>query len=512
MPKISKAAKEKKVVSKTKKTPIKTKKAALKKPVKKKVIKKARPKEANKITVDIISDEDIFNDSANLTNDIFSSWPSFEDQKKETDSEYKDVEEVENDGLVDNNLPTTDSYDKQRNFFSDWSAQNEHEEEIEDPRPKRSIGLYRRQAFFYLGATAVLLLAVLYLFFAKLTITIIPEGETVNDSITLNISTASSSIDSSSLSNSRNIDGDIQILEIEAEKTYPVSGEEVAGEEVFGEVKIINNYSKAQTLVATTRLLTPDGKLFRLKDRVSIPAGGTTKATVYADKPVAGLIVDSGTRFTIPGLWAGLQDKIYAENDEDLTLQTQVKRIVKQSDIDQAKKDINEVINLKLKNELKSLNTDKAAVYDETASDLTLETDVKLAEERSEFLIKAKKKVTVIFFSKEKAASLAAARLSLLVSDDKQLVGFDKEKIAYSLEDYNKNNNVADVKASFSGTMSLKSDATIIDPKKITGLSEQQVAEYLNSFPEIKEFKLKFWPSFIKNAPILPDKIEIDFK
>lgn len=511
MPKIRKATTEKKVVSKTKKTPIKTKKVALKKPAKKKVTKKTYPKEANKITVDIISDKDIFNDSANLTNDIFSSWPSFDDQKKETDSEYEEVEDNDHD-LADDSLPDADLYDKQRNFFSDWNAQSEHKEEVEDPRPKRSIGLYRRQAFFYLGATAVLLLAVLYLFFAKLTITIIPKGESINDSISLNISTASSSVDSSSLSNSRNIDGDIQILEIEAEKNYSVSGEEVAGEEVFGEVKIVNNYNKTQTLVATTRLLTPDGKLFRLKDRVSIPAGGTTKATVYADKPVSGLIVESGTRFTIPGLWAGLQDKIYAENDENLTLQTQVKRIVKQSDIDQAKKDINEVINLKLKNDLKSLSADKAAVYDETVGDLTIETDVKLAEERSEFLIKAKKKVTVIFFSKEKAASLAAARLSLLVSDDKQLVSFDKEKISYSLEDYNKNENIANVKASFSGTMSLKSDATIIDPKKITGLSEQQVAEYLNSFPEIKEFKLKFWPSFIKNAPILPDKIEIDFK
>lgn len=507
MPKTSKTIKEKKTVSKTKKSPTKTKRATTTKSVKKKITKKPQVKEANKITVDIISDEEIFSDSDNLTNDIFSSWPNFDTPKEE--SALNDEEDRESNYTTQ---PTVSSYDKQRNFFSDWHAQDQNMSESEDSRPKRSINLYRRQALFYLGATTVLLLAVSYLFFAKLTITLTPEGETIKDSISLNVSTASSSENSVSLSNSRNIDGDIKILEIEAEKTYPVAGEEIAGEEVFGTVKIINNYTKSQTLVATTRLLTPDGKLFRLKDRVSIPAGGSVEAVVYADTPVTGLIVNSGTRFTIPGLWAGLQDKIYAENENDLTLQTQVKRVIKQSDIDQAKKDINEVINLKLKNELKNISDDKAVVYDETISDLLFKTDVKLGDERSEFLVKAKKNFTVILFSKEKVASLASARLSLLISDDKQLAAFDKDKISYYLENYNQNENIASIKASFDGIMSLKSDAAIIDPKKITGLSEQQVSQYLNSFPEIKNFELKFWPSFIKNAPILPDKIEIKFK
>src|SRR3989338_2595118 len=64
-----------------------------------------------------------------------------------------------------------------------------------------------------------------------------------------------------------------------------------------GTVKIYNNLSFAQALVATTRLLSQEGVLFRLKSAVTIPAGGSVDAPVYADLPgVSGDI--KPTRFT----------------------------------------------------------------------------------------------------------------------------------------------------------------------------------------------------------------------
>jgi len=538
MPITSKKTKIKKVVPKKKTSTTKVKEAPAKKKVvkksvvKKKVVKKTTespaPKKANQIVVDIISDDDDkFSGYNNITPEqkpvspVFSSWSDFE-RKPQAEAEdiLSDVDKDEEpQGLEPSEI---EEYDKQKKFFSDWAAQNAPKEGEEKPSlapTKKSIGLYRRQAFFYIGATLILLLAVAYFFFVKLTVIISPQGETINDSVSFNIvgANASSTATSTDIeAANKTINGNLQISEITAEKTYQTTGEEVstgqASGNVTGTVTLINKYSENQPLVVKTRLLSSDGKLFRLKKSVNVPAGGSITAEVYADKAGADMTVDAGTRFTIPGLWAGIQDRIYAENSEAFTYQSQVKRLVKQSDLDAAKKDINEVLDLKVKNDLQSVASDQAVVYGDTDGDVTTEFNVKLGDEVSSFTVKAKKKIVVATFSKDKAIELAKARLNLVVSDDKQLSNFDDSKITYTLENYDDTTKTAEVKEYFTGIMSLKSDSSLIDRNKLVGLNEAQISQYLDTFPEVKEYKLDFWPTFIKTAPNLPDRINIEIK
>lgn len=544
MPKISKTPKVKKIAAKkktstvkAKETPVKkktVKKPTVKKAAKTSSVKKEAPKKTNKVIVDIISDEQesFFGYDGNDQNaepinlaPVFSSWPNFdkkneaEDILSETDEEDEDIQEEEeedDEAFAEEN----EEYDKQKKFFSDWASQNAPKEGEERPSlapVKKSIGLYRRQAIFYLGATLILLLAVAYFFFVKLTVLISPQGETINDSVSFNVvatdaSSTATSTDSAEAVN-KTINGNLQITEVSAEKTYQTASDDVSGDEstglVTGTVTLINKYNKTQPLVAKTRLLSPDGKLFRLKEAVSIPAGGTATASVYADKNGADMAVDANTRFTIPGLWAGIQDRIYAENPAPLTYQLQEKRVIKQSDLDKAKKDINEVIDLKIKNQLQTITSDKAAVSGDIDDEIVTEFNAKVGDEKSDFTVKAKKKVIIATFSKDKVIELAKARLSLVISDDKQLSNFNTSQITYSLENYDQLNKTAEIKAYFTGLMSLKSDSSLIDRKKLVGLNEKQISQYLDTFPEVKEYKLEFWPSFIKTAPNLPDRINI---
>jgi hypothetical protein len=538
MPKITKTAKVKKVSVTKKKTPTKTKVVAVKKKVvskkvtKKPVTKKAKPialKKTNHITIDVISDDEVTpNESLSAVGQPFSNWPDFNKKRETVNNEtYNETEEnnqapdLETESeLESDNQDDIEAYDKQKKFFADWATQNtpKNGEEKQSLAPKKSVGLYRRQAFFYIGATIILLVAVFYLFFSKLTVLILPQGETINDSLTFNISDAkaTSTATSTELSDksAKNIDGDVSVIEVSAEKTYQTTGEQtLGGEEVTGTVNLINKYNKAQALVATTRLLSADGKLFRLKEAVNIPAGGTVSADVYADKPSPEMAITAATSFTIPGLWAGMQTQIYAESNSAFNYQTKVKKFIKQDDLDLAKKDINEVLDLKVKNELSKADDTKIVVYGE-AGDNSLVTDfnAKLGDEQANFTVTAKKKIAVITFSKARAASLAEARLSLLVPDDKQLFNFDKNKINYTLDNFDEVNKVATVKALFNASMSLRSDSSLIDRKKLVGLNRSQLSQYLSSFPEIKSYELVFSPSFISNAPTLPDKINIQIK
>ena len=523
MPKISKTSKVKKVVPKkktsiTKAKEVTVKKKTIKKTAPRKIIKKTASKKANKIVIDIISDdENKFSPYQEEVNEIsktkastpvFSSWSDFDRKIKTVDI----LSEVEKDDFKEIEPEDREEYNKQKNFFSDWAVQNAPKEGEDKPSlaPKKSVGLYRRQAFFYLGATLILLIAVAYFFFVKLTILVTPQGEIVNDSVSFNITDTSAISTASSTTPSeitnKTINGNLQIQEISAEKIYQTSGDNVSGSSttgtLTGTVTLINNSSRNQPLVATTRLLSVDGKLFRLKEMVNIPAGGTIAANVYADKPGADNTPDSTTKFTIPGL--GTQDKIYAEN-----YQIQTNKVIKQSDLDQAKKDISEVLDLKEKNELQASSTDQAIVYADTTGDVVTEFDSKVGDTKAEFTVKAKKNIVVATFSKDKVIELAKARLSLVISDDKQLSNFNTNQITYSLDNFNETTKTAEIKAYFTALMSLKSDSALIDRNKLVGLNEQQISQYLNTFPEVKDYQLEFWPSFIRTAPSLPDRINI---
>jgi type IV pilus assembly protein PilM len=116
-------------------------------------------------------------------------------------------------------------------------------------------------------------------------------------------------------------DGKIQatLIDVETTASKLVTHAATAVEGLsVGTVRIVNNSSGGQTLIATTRLLSESGVLFRIKDRVFVPAGGNVAVAVAADKPgAAGDIPPS--RFTVPGLPPSQQQLVYGESDAAMT-------------------------------------------------------------------------------------------------------------------------------------------------------------------------------------------------
>lgn len=116
----------------------------------------------------------------------------------------------------------------------------------------------------------------------------------------------------------------------EVSVTVQASGEpSSSGQKSQGAVTIYNEYgTEPQSLVATTRLETPDGKIFRITKGVTVPGmteqGGTTKpgaveVTVVADQ--TGSSYDIGpTTFTIPGFKGNPKyGKFYAKSTSAMT-------------------------------------------------------------------------------------------------------------------------------------------------------------------------------------------------
>jgi hypothetical protein len=94
-----------------------------------------------------------------------------------------------------------------------------------------------------------------------------------------------------------------QIVTVDKVATANVPAESTVttSDPASGKIAITNRQTGTQALIKNTRFATPEGFVFRIRDSISIPAGGTVTATVYADE--AGEKYNIGpTTFTIPGL------------------------------------------------------------------------------------------------------------------------------------------------------------------------------------------------------------------
>ncbi|MEK7620335.1 MAG: hypothetical protein AAB413_03815, partial [Patescibacteria group bacterium] len=137
--------------------------------------------------------------------------------------------------------------------------------------------MYRRIALTFIVLVAAALLAVLYLSTVQAVIHVDSTEEPITTEFVANVyevPTRATDVRGAVVSGML---GRTQTFEPTGDSSKTV--EDIAR----GTVTITNNLTFAQSLVATTRFLSESGVLFRLEDSVSIPAGGSVKAEVYAD-------------------------------------------------------------------------------------------------------------------------------------------------------------------------------------------------------------------------------------
>jgi len=113
-------------------------------------------------------------------------------------------------------------------------------------------------------------------------------------------------------------------------KSFRASGEKYVERKAEGELTIYNAYSSdVQPLVRATRFKTPDGKIYRLVEGITVPAAKivdgkivpeSTTAKVVADKAGAEYNIGPTERFSIPGFEGGPKfDTFYASSDKPIS-------------------------------------------------------------------------------------------------------------------------------------------------------------------------------------------------
>lgn len=384
-----------------------------------------------------------------------------------------------------------------------------------------SLNLYRKIAVSFFVLTTLLLLVVLYLSFSQATIVITAEQGKISKELTLNVQgEATSDLSGIFLEKNFSIDG-----------TFPATGMKVISTEVGGKAIIINNYSRSQPLLSTTRLLSENGLLFRTKERVIAPAGGRVEVNIYADNPSLENAIGP-SKFIIPGLWPGLQDKIYAVSQAPMKKLENSIKVATDRDIAQAKSALAGQIKTKALADFQSqlaaqgITNENVIIVqipafagasasvpisigttaDRSAGKGDL-SGVVAGQQGEAFKLSGALNVQGVAIPKANLSLLLQSRLATSLASDQLLSSVDLNSIDLSLVQFNVDTKEATIKAAVSGQISLQPES--IDKEKLIGLSKDEAIAYFKSFPTVKDVTITFSPFWVRRVPAMMNHIKL---
>ncbi len=185
---------------------------------------------------------------------------------------------------------------------------DDEDEDDEDNGPRRRIGgrVWTVIAIIIVLALGGAYIASAYFSHANITITFKKTPWTWQGNLTVDKSASTDDIANGVLA------GQVFTSNKNITDTYKASGQQNVSLKATGMITIYNDYStKPQELVATTRFLTPDGKIFRITNNVSVPgatqgANGSLRASsitapIVADQAGPNYNIGPVAKLTIPG-------------------------------------------------------------------------------------------------------------------------------------------------------------------------------------------------------------------
>ncbi len=296
-----------------------------------------------------------------------------------------------------------------------------------------------------------------------------------------------------------------------------------------GTVKIINNYSKPQTLVKTTRLLTSDNKLFRIDKNVTVPAGGSVEVSAYADKPGAEFAIGP-TKFTIPGLYVDLQKLIYAESKTSFSLQTvQVTPVTptkaqptvptrptatkpgaltpSQDVIDAAERIATDETLDRAKRQLASEVTESASL--EGVYFTKIRKEILPGSTPQSFIVYVQADVTAVYYPKDDMLVLVRTKLREKVPSDRELIPFDDTSIRYQIESVDPRTETATIRVQADASAQLTSTSDALKKENMTGKSKQELINTLDKVDGIESVDVTTSPGWLRKIPTMPERIDL---
>lgn len=293
------------------------------------------------------------------------------------------------------------------------------------------------------------------------------------------------------------------------------------GSKAKGKVVLYNTFStEAQPLVATTRLESPEGKIFRITKSLTIPGytfeegaikPGTIEVEVQADE--GGESYNIGpSKFTVPGFSSSeKREKIYAESTAPMAgggLAESKERTVSESDVSTAQKQatdriIGEILSGRAQNALSS-GVSAPDLIEVTILEKTSTPSVGIVAENVQVEMKARVRYAV--FSDDDARVVGVRTLTALAGGDVALESIDYGKTTVDFDA-----ETVDIKMFVSGMRT--ADIPLEDIKRdILGKDQSELQTVIDAYSQVQGFEVKLDNSSFGGSalPSRSDKVRVE--
>jgi hypothetical protein len=384
-----------------------------------------------------------------------------------------------------------------------------------DPRPisqqdqaqaiQHSLSVYRRIALVFLVLTAIVVGLVLYVVLARAKVVVLSRQDDIESDFIIDIAREPGPGE---------VRGDVLEVTDVATKTFPSTLSGDVDGHAQGRVRIASTLSRSQTLVATTRLLTSEGALYRISESVVVPANGSVETDAYADAiGAAGETTDA--TFTIPGLNPSTQAFFTVTTVAPFTGGKRSVQAVTQEDVDKAAAVLVEELRPTLEAKLDGMAQEKGLA----AGKRTIQIDVlssapsaKPGSEVREFGMTVEVRATGVYFDEAQFAAQVETRLRDLIGFDQALRSAEEDPTQRTIEKRDLVSGRANVRVKARGVAILSAEAPALDPAKLTGISADAAEAYLEGIEGVSSASVALSPFWASRMPTVADHITVEVR
>ena len=283
-----------------------------------------------------------------------------------------------------------------------------------------------------------------------------------------------------------------------------------------GTVTIVNRYSKTQPLQAGTRLQTKDGLIFRTQQRVDVPAGGKINTEVVADVSGEKGALKTGTTFILPGLWAGLQDKIFAEVVEDFhgdSVNTGTPTLpgLTANELANAQQELLKEAVEKAAPELeKSIPTGRTLYPGLVNAAVTKRAGPAIGDQVASYTLKLTVQATGVALAAEGLNTLATQILENSVSADLQLTSLDAKNFLFTVSNVDAKKQRADVTLTARGTTVPTPTHALLQHSTYSGKAPDAVRSLLTKEEAVTNVTVELSPFWTRTIPSSKDDLQLE--
>ena len=353
--------------------------------------------------------------------------------------------------------------------------------------------------------------------YPKVNVTIHPQEKTLNKEIRL---VAKEGVGSVNAADSE-VPGEYVEFTIEKAISFDATGETFESDDgkARGKVTIYNRFSSSpQGLVATTRVLSKEGKLFHLVEGVTVPGmdgenPGTIEVDVIANEPGADYNIPAST-FTIEGFkgkpkYEKFEVKSFEPMKDGGQPDPNKKRpMVSAADVDNARKKTIDALEESLESEIASkIEPSKKILIDSIEKEIvSASSSHKEGAVASTFKYTVSQKIKAIAFNLDQVNQISRSELEKELESGYEMEGENQVTFKKGVMDLDKKTVTMQIESQAISWPSLDTENIV---QGLVGKSEEEIKAFLSNYPEIEKVEITIKPSWLTSAPISKEKVTV---